>query len=106
VDDVVISGGVNVDLAAVERAALDWPDRDGDIVLVGVPHEEWGVQIIAVTDGRGSESDLRSYLRLSLHPAAVPRRLARVSPLPRTSSGKIDRQRLIADLTTELEKTT
>ncbi len=98
-DDVVVSGGVNVDLAAVERAAQTWPGRDGsEIAVVGVPDDEWGTAVVAVTDGSGSEADLRAYLRRSLSPMAAPRRLAHLPVLPRTESGKIDRQRLIVEL--------
>ena len=98
-DDVVISGGVNVDLGAVERAAAGWPELAGaELAVVGVPHPEWGTEVVAVTDGTGSELGLRHYLRQTLPAAAAPRRLVRVGRLPRTSSGKVDRQQLIAEL--------
>ena len=98
-DDVVISGGVNVDLGAVERAVAGWPELGGsEVAVVGVPHPEWGTEVVAVTDGTGSELGLRHYLRQTLPAAAAPRRLVRVARLPRTSSGKIDRQQLIAGL--------
>ena len=98
-DDVVVSGGINVDLAAVERAVRTWPGLQGsEVAVVGVPDVEWGTRVVAVTDGAGSEAELRSFLQQRLPAAAAPRRLVRVTALPRTSSGKIDRQRLIADL--------
>jgi acyl-CoA synthetase (AMP-forming)/AMP-acid ligase II len=71
---------------------------------VGVPDHEWGTEVVAVTDGSGSVSELRRYLRQTLPVAAAPRRLARLNALPRTSSGKIDRQRLIHDLTAPDER--
>ena len=99
VDDVVVSGGVNVDLAEVERTARSWPGLDGaELAVVGVPDPELGTRVVAVTDGSAAEEDLRAWVRQHLSPAATPRRLARVATLPRTSSGKIDRQRLVADL--------
>lgn len=102
VDDVVVSGGVNVDLAEVERTARGWPGLGGaEIAVVGVPDAEWGTRVVAVTDGSGSQGGLRAYLRQVLSPAAAPRQLAQVDRLPRTSSGKIDRQRLVADLHTD-----
>ena len=98
-DDVVISGGVNVDLGAVERAAAGWSGLHGaEVAVVGVPDPEWGTEVVAVTNGTASELGLRDYLRQTLPAAAAPRRLVRVDRLPRTSSGKIDRQRLIAAL--------
>jgi o-succinylbenzoate---CoA ligase len=104
VDDVVISGGMNVDLAAVERACRKWLEttgRRGEVAVVGVPDPDWGTRIVAVTDVSGSVVGLRSELLQSLPGYAVPRSLVRLDVLPRTSSGKIDRQRLvgaIADL--------
>jgi O-succinylbenzoic acid--CoA ligase len=103
-DDIVVSGGVNVDLGAVERAAQAWPGLNGaEIAVVGIPHVEWGTQVVAVTDGSGSVDELRRYLRRAMPVMAAPRRVARVNALPRTSGGKIDRQRLIADLAATLD---
>ena len=95
-DDVVISGGVNVDLAAVERASRGWPGPAGvDLAVVGVPDPEWGTRVVAVTNGPGALDDLRRFLRPQLPAAAAPRQLVRVEALPRLPSGKIDRQRLV-----------
>ncbi len=46
VDDVVISGGLNVDLAVVERAVRGWAGDES--AVVGVPHPDWGVEVVAV----------------------------------------------------------
>ncbi len=99
-DDVVISGGLNVDLAAVERRAQEWPVVDGrELVVLGVADDEWGTQIVAVSDGDGSIADLREFLLGSMPAYAAPRRLVRLDPLPRTSSGKVDRQAIRSLLT-------
>ncbi|HEU5484647.1 MAG TPA: AMP-binding protein, partial [Microlunatus sp.] len=118
-DDVVISGGLNVDLAAVERAVRAWAGSEA--AVIGVPHPEWGTEVVAVLEtepdhpqvgapegassasatprGRLSSTDLRAALADRLPAHALPRRLVICSSLPRTSGGKIDRRRLIADLT-------
>lgn len=122
VDDVVVSGGMNVDLAAVERAVRTW--AGGEASVVGVPDPDWGVEVTAVMDsenlphhgrvprepgsaeapsGRFSESPrlltaVRTALADDLPAYALPRRLL-TGRLPRTSGGKIDRRRLVADLT-------
>ena len=106
-DDVVISGGLNVDLAEVERRARSWPCLDGgELVVIGLPHPEWGTEVVAIREqadrGRsaasaaddGSGQALRAYLRSTLPGYAVPRRLVELDRLPRTSSGKVDRPRL------------
>lgn len=98
-DEVVVSGGVNVDLAAVQAAVEAL--APGQAMVLGVPDAQWGTR---VTLASSLERDLdwwRSRLRHTLGGPALPRALARVDVLPRTSSGKIDRQamlRLLPDL--------
>ena len=92
-DDVVISGGVNVDLAGVQRA-VDGLGR-GETAVIGVPDDEWGARVTLVVTG--SAPDLawwQDALRPVLGAPALPRRLLRLASLPRTRSGKVDRQRL------------
>lgn len=92
IDDVVISGGVNVDLAAVEKA-LHTIDPHG--AAIGVPDPEWGTRIVAALTNDLPLAALRDRLH-TLEPAARPRGLLRHPHLPTTASGKIDRQELIA----------
>ena len=91
VDDVVISGGVNVDLAAVRRevARLD-PEAD----VIAVPDQEWGVRLVLFASS-GELGQWRDRLRAALPPAALPRQVVVVEHLPRTSGGKPDRARLL-----------
>ncbi len=96
-DDVVISGGVNVDLAAAQRLAeetLGRPEQGGP-VLFAVEDPRWGQRIVAVTTGRPDLAELSRALGGLLGPAALPRELRRVSGLPYTSTGKIDRAALV-----------
>ncbi len=103
VDDVVVSGGLNIDLAAVERHLRRWPGLDGsEVAVLGVPDPEWGTAVVAVVEREGwSEADaeaVRAHLRAGLPAYAAPRRVLGRRRLPRTSSGKIDRLRLVAGL--------
>ncbi len=96
VDDVVISGGINVDLAELERQARATPAAgDAELVIIGVPDPTWGTMIIAVADGPVDLDRLRTDLADRLPERGLPRRLVQLPELPRTSSGKVDRQRLI-----------
>jgi o-succinylbenzoate---CoA ligase len=96
-DDVVISGGVNVDLAAAQRAADEvfGPPETGGIVLVGVPDADWGTRIVAATASELTTEVVRARLGERLGRAALPRQVRRVDSLPRTAGGKIDRQVII-----------
>jgi o-succinylbenzoate---CoA ligase len=98
-DDHVITGGINVDLAELERACKAWPGLAGaELAVIAVPDSQWGHKIIAVTDGSGSAVGLRSYLEKRLPRHAAPRELVHLAAIPRTAAGKIDRLRLAAEL--------
>jgi o-succinylbenzoate---CoA ligase len=98
-DDHVITGGINVDLAELERACTSWPGLAGaELAVIAVPDVRWGHKIVAVTNGSGSAAGLRSYLEGRLPRHAAPRELVHLGALPRTAAGKIDRLRLAADL--------
>lgn len=92
IDDVVITGGVNVDLAEVRRAVarLD-PEAD----VVAVPDDEWGVRLVLAATS-GDLAGWRDRLRPHLDAPALPRQLLVVPELPRTDGGKPDRQALMA----------
>lgn len=94
-DDVVISGGLNVDLAAVQTAARRTLGST-ELVALGVPDPVWGTRVVVVTTVRTSLPGLRAALAPLLAHHALPRGLARLEVLPTTSSGKIDRRALIA----------
>ncbi|NNG21343.1 AMP-binding protein [Naumannella sp. ID2617S] len=90
-DDVVVSGGVNVDLAEVERELQrHWPQA----AAIGVPDETWGHLVVAAGPDLPDLAALRARLT-TLEPAARPRAMMRFDVLPATSSGKVDRQQLI-----------
>lgn len=98
VDDVVITGGTNVDLAEVQRRCdetFGTPEAGG-VVVLAVPDERWGVRIVAATTVPRELAELQSALAPQVSAAAHPRQLWRVPVWPRTGSGKIDRQALIA----------
>lgn len=91
-DDVVISGGVNVDLSLLQRdcdAAFGLPEAGG-VVILAVADERWGERVVALTTGRWSLAEVAELL--AVHgPAAVPGELRRMPTLAYTSTGKIDR---------------
>ncbi|HEY4571546.1 MAG TPA: AMP-binding protein [Kribbella sp.] len=106
VDDVVISGGVNVTLTAVQARVLEHPQVK-DAVVLGVPDADWGTRVVAfvvtgngmraaadVTGGPGRD-ELRDWVSATLPRAWAPRDVIRLEVLPMLASGKVDRQRLL-----------
>lgn len=95
VDDVVVSGGLNVDLAAVEAAARR-ASGSTELVALGVPDPVWGTRVVVVTTAPVPLAQLRAALEGELSHHALPRGLSHADVLPTTSSGKIDRRALLA----------
>lgn len=97
VDDVVVTGGVNVAPAAVEVVLEDDPavSRAG---VVGLHDEQWGQRVVAAVvphGGRTPQVDaLRERVRDQLGAAAVPKEVRIVADLPLSALGKVQRDRL------------
>ena len=98
-DDVVISGGVNVAPLAVE-AALREHSAVADAVVFGAPDDEWGQRVVAAVvpapGARPELSALRRWVADRLGTAAAPRELHLVAAVPVLHTGKPDRRGLAA----------
>jgi o-succinylbenzoate---CoA ligase len=100
VDDLVISGGVNVHPDEVE-AVLGTHPAVAEAAVAGRPDPEWGQRVTAFVVPRDPASppslaELRAFARERLAAAKAPRELVLVSALPRGPSGKLLR-RLLPD---------
>jgi O-succinylbenzoic acid--CoA ligase len=95
VDDVVVSGGVNIGLAAVERRVREHP-RVKDAAVVAVDDPEWGSRVVAfaVTREEVTVEVLRDFVAERLPRTWAPRELSVVPALPLLANGKVDRQAL------------
>jgi long-chain acyl-CoA synthetase len=97
--DLVISGGVNVYPAEVERRLLEAPGV-AEAVVFGVPDEDWGERVeAAVVPWPGHAPDperLREDLAATLARPKVPKAIHVVDDLPRTTTGKIRRDGSLA----------
>jgi O-succinylbenzoic acid--CoA ligase len=93
-DDVVVSGGVNVALPAVEDRLRQHPAL-ADVALVGVDDPEWGARVVAFAVPAASPEPsldvLRDFVADALPRAWAPRQLVVVGRVPLLESGKVDR---------------
>lgn len=93
IDNVIISGGVNVSLDRVEAVVQR---LIGDAVIVGAPHERWGETPVIVTAVGGDLEAARDAVEREIGKPARPDRILRVAELPRLASGKPDRRAIRA----------
>ncbi len=93
VDDVVVSGGVNVPLPAV-AARLREHDGVDAVEVLGVADPEWGQRVVAFVVGRVSLDEVRDFVALTLPRAWAPRQVVVQDALPLLPHGKPDRERL------------
>lgn len=97
-DDVVVTGGVNVPAPAVAARLREHPLVAAAEVL-GVPDEEWGNRLVAFVVFTGSDvplDELRDWVGAE-HPRAwAPRQLVPLDDVPLLANGKPDRLALRA----------
>ncbi|GAA1863686.1 acyl-CoA synthetase [Pseudonocardia ailaonensis] len=93
--DVIKTGGENVASLEVERAVYDAAPDVAEVVVVGLPHERWSEAITAVVVPKpGATVDpagLVAALKERLDGYKVPKAVIVVDELPRTSTGKIQK---------------
>jgi O-succinylbenzoic acid--CoA ligase len=99
IDNVIVSGGVNVSLDRVERIVRGIPGLD-TAVVVGIPDERWGeASVVVASRGealRRSEAvqlqEARAAVQAEIGAHARPSRLVLVDELATLPSGKPDRE--------------
>lgn len=89
-EDLVISGGVNVYPAEVERV-LSEVSGIADVAVFGMDDDRWGQRVCAVVVGAVEEAVLRTHARAHLSPAKRPKEYFALDQLPRTATGKVRR---------------
>ncbi|GAA2074203.1 o-succinylbenzoate--CoA ligase [Pseudolysinimonas kribbensis] len=92
-DDVLISGGVKVALAEIERVLREQPGLQ-DAVVVAAPDPRWGETPVAFTAGYADTQAAIAAVGAELGAAARPARLVHLDALPELPSGKPDRRAL------------
>ncbi|SFS07373.1 O-succinylbenzoic acid--CoA ligase [Halomicrobium zhouii] len=95
VDDQIVTGGENVQPAAVAATIRELAGVE-DVAVVGIPDREWGERVGALverSDATLSVSELRDRCRDELADYEVPKTVRFAEALPRTASGTVDRER-------------
>jgi O-succinylbenzoic acid--CoA ligase len=92
-DDMVVTGGVNVPAPVVARRLRAHPAvREAEVL--GVPDEEWGSRLVAFVVGEVGLDEVRTWVA-EVHPRSwAPRQVVRVDALPLLNNGKVDRVQL------------
>lgn len=98
-DEMIVSGGENVYPIEVEKALAAHPDV-AEAAVIGVDDEQYGQRLAAfvvLEPGAGVTPDaLKQHVRDNLANYKVPREIAVLDELPRSSTGKILRAELQA----------
>ena len=98
--DMIVTGGANVYPAEVESALSEHPGVH-DVVVVGVPDEEWGRRVHAIVEpvpgvAAPTPADLDAHAWARLAPYKVPKAYELVDRIPRSDAGKVNRGALAA----------
>jgi fatty-acyl-CoA synthase len=97
---MIVSGGENVFPQEVEDL-LSSHDGISEAAVFGVDDEKFGQRLKAVVVTKGSkrlsEDEIKRYVKSNLAGYKVPREVAFVDELPRTSTGKVLKRELQED---------
>jgi o-succinylbenzoate---CoA ligase len=96
--DMIVTGGENVWPFPVEQVLLQHPGV-ADVAVAGRPDAQWGQRVVAyVVPHDGAEPPslemLRAAVKEQLPAFMAPREVVAVAALPRTTLGKVQRDRL------------
>lgn len=86
--DLMITGGVNVYPAEIERVLMDLPGVE-HVVAFGLPDEQWGQRVCVAVVGSVSDSELTDHITENLSGPKRPKQIFRMDSLPLTHSGKV-----------------
>ncbi len=90
--DMIISGGVNIYPAEIEKELLDHP-AIAEASVLGTPDEKWGevpIAFVALKSGVSvSGLELIEFLRPRIGKIKLPRQIVVINALPRNAYGKV-----------------
>ena len=89
--DLIISGGVNVYPAEIERVLMNL-DGVQQVVAFGLPDETWGQRVCVAVTGSVDADAIDEFTREQLSGAKRPKSMFIADQFPTTHSGKVDRK--------------
>ena len=95
-NDMVISGGVNIYPAEIEKVLIDCPGVR-DCAVFGIPDAEFGEALAAhveLSDETVTAEQIKDYLREHVARFKIPGTIVMEQALPREDSGKIFKRKL------------
>ncbi|MBA2609264.1 MAG: AMP-binding protein [Actinobacteria bacterium] len=96
-DDLILSGGVNVYPAEIERVLLETAGVT-DAAVFPRPDESWGQRVCAAYVGEAGSDAVTKALRAALAGYKQPKELHCVAEIPRSPNGKVRRSALAGEL--------
>lgn len=93
--DLIISGGENIYPTEIEHVIATY-DAVKEVAVVGKPDDKWGSVPVAfiVAEQTFDEAELRAICQTNLASFKIPKQITIVETLPKTASGKIQRNKL------------
>ncbi|MBC1548342.1 o-succinylbenzoate--CoA ligase [Listeria sp. FSL L7-1434] len=93
--DLIISGGENVYPTEIEYVIATY-EAVKEVAVVGKPDDKWGSVPVAfiVIEPTFDEAELRAICQTNLASFKIPKQITIVESLPKTASGKIQRNKL------------
>jgi o-succinylbenzoate---CoA ligase len=97
-DDVIISGGENINCREVDKVLLTHPNIT-DCYCFGLEDKEWGqvlcAAIVVTNKNNISENSLRDYMKKKLASFKIPKKYFWVSRIPKNDLGKVNKSKLL-----------
>jgi fatty-acyl-CoA synthase len=96
-NDMIISGGMNVYCSEVESVLAGCPGVD-QAAVVGLPDDDWGERVVALVVPSAERApdveEIRATCRMRLAAYKRPKEIVFVAELPVTAYGKVDKKSL------------
>ena len=97
VDDIIISGGVNVNPDEIESAVLNHPAVK-ETAVFGIPDDYWGQAVICAVilkrNSKTGSAGIKKFLKNKIASYKIPKRIYIVKKLPKTELGKVKKSEL------------